>query len=186
MSAINIPKTVIKAIDRRRRAFVWTGDDVCHGSKCLVAWENVQASKEAGGLGVKDLHLQNRCLLMKFINKLFSGEPVAWKEWILRDAAAFDAPLNGTHSYLWRIINDGLNTFRSITYVNIRDGSSTSFWFDHWLPDGPICSSHAALFSHTIRPNVSVQNVFQNRFELCLRPRLTNAASAQRANLLSS
>ena len=104
---------------------------VCHGSKCLVAWENVQASKEAGGLGVKDLHLQNRCLLMKFINKLFSGEPVAWKEWILRDAAAFDAPLNGTHSYLWRIINDGLNTFRSITYVNIRDGSSTSFWFDH-------------------------------------------------------
>ena len=159
---------------------------VCHGSKCLVAWENVQASKEAGGLGVKDLHLQNRCLLMKFINKLFSGEPVAWKEWILRDAAAFNAPLNGTHGYLWRIINDELNTFRSITYVNIRDGSSTSFWFDHWLPDSPICSSHAALFSHTIRPNVSVQNVFQNWFELCLRPRLTNAASAQLANLLSS
>jgi hypothetical protein len=55
MSAMNIPKTVIKAIDRRRRAFFWTGEDACHGSKCLVAWENVCASKDGGGLGVKDL-----------------------------------------------------------------------------------------------------------------------------------
>jgi hypothetical protein len=77
MSAINIPNMVIKAIDRRHRAFFWTDDEVCHGSKCLVAWDNVQARKEDGGLRVKDLQLQNICLLMKFIDKLFSGEPVA-------------------------------------------------------------------------------------------------------------
>jgi hypothetical protein len=127
MSAINIPKTVIKAIDRRRHAFFWTGDDTYHGSKCLVAWENAQAKKDAGGLGIEDLHLQNRCLLTKFINKLFSGEPAAWKEWILRDVTAFDATTNNTHSYLWRIINDELNAYRSITFVDICDGSSTSF-----------------------------------------------------------
>lgn len=45
MAAMSIPKTVIKAIDRRRRAFFWTGDDKCHGSKCLVAWDTVRASK---------------------------------------------------------------------------------------------------------------------------------------------
>jgi hypothetical protein len=45
-----------------------------------VAWENVQARKEDGGLGVKDLELQNRCLLMKFIDKLFFDESVAWKD----------------------------------------------------------------------------------------------------------
>lgn len=186
MSTINIPKTVVKAIDRRRRAFFWTGEDTCHGSKCLVAWENVQTPKEAGGLGVKDLHSQNHCLLMKFVDKLLSSDQAAWKEWILRDISVFDAPTTSTSSYLWRIINDELNTYRSITYVDIRDGSSTSFWLDHWLPDGPICSTHAALFSHTTRPNVSVQKVFQNRFELCLRPRLTNAASSQLASLLST
>jgi hypothetical protein len=48
MSAISVPKTVIKAIDRCRRAFFWTGDDTCHGSKCLVAWDNVQAPKHKG------------------------------------------------------------------------------------------------------------------------------------------
>ena len=93
MSALNIPKTAIKAIDRRRRAFFWTGDEVCHGSRCLVAWENVSISKNDGGLGVKNLELQNRCMLMKFINKLFSNEPAPWKQWILRDAASFDTPL---------------------------------------------------------------------------------------------
>jgi hypothetical protein len=30
-----------------------------------------------------------------------------------------------------------------------------------------------------------VQNVFRNGFDFCLRPRLTNAASAQLDNLLS-
>ena len=58
------------------------------------------------------------------------------------------------------------------------------FWKDHWLPSGPIFLSHPALFSHTTRPNVSVFEVFQSRFELHLRPRLTRAAQQERADLL--
>lgn len=64
--------------------------------------------------------------------------------------------------------------------------ASTSFWFHHWLPDGPLSSSHTTLLTHTTRPNVPVPSVFQNsRFDLCLRPRLTYAASAQLASLIS-
>jgi hypothetical protein len=80
MSAVNIPKTIIKATDSRRCAFFWTGDEKCHGSKCLVAWETVQAPKDKGGLRIKDLELQNRCLLMKFINKLFTSDDPSWKD----------------------------------------------------------------------------------------------------------
>jgi hypothetical protein len=127
MSSMSVPKTIIKAIDRRRCVFFWTGDDVCHGSKCLVAWENVRASKEDGGLDMKDLELQNRCLLMKFIDKLFSNDSVAWKDWLLRDAASFDIPSTRVHSYLWKIITDELNTFQSITFVNVLNGASAFF-----------------------------------------------------------
>lgn len=87
---------------------------------------------------------------------------------------------------MWRIVNSELSTYRSLTYVRIHDGASTSFWFDHWTSDGPLYLSHAALFSHTTRPNVSVQMVFQTNFDLCLCPRLTNAASSQLASLLLS
>jgi hypothetical protein len=51
MSALSIPKTVIKAIDKHRRAFFWTGEDTCHGSKCLVEWTAVQAPKHMDGQG---------------------------------------------------------------------------------------------------------------------------------------
>lgn len=164
--------------------FFWTGDDVCHGSKCLVAWDSVQATKNNGGLGVKDLELQNRCLLMRFINKLFVDDHPSWKSWILRDMTPFDSTSPGSYSYIWRIISDELDTYRSITYVNVNNGASTSFWLDHWLPDGPLRSTHEALFSHTLRPNVSVQYVLQNELDLRLRPRLTNAASSQLGSLL--
>jgi hypothetical protein len=95
MSAMAIPKTVIQAIDRRRRTFFWTGEDKCHGSKCLVAWDTLQLNKNSGGLGVKDLELQNRCLLMKFIDKLFSSTDAPWKSWVLRDASAHDSGGSG-------------------------------------------------------------------------------------------
>ncbi|WVZ83332.1 LOW QUALITY PROTEIN: hypothetical protein U9M48_030493 [Paspalum notatum var. saurae] len=62
MSALQIPRSVIKAIDRKRRAFFWTGEDLCHGSKCLVAWKEFCKSKEEGGLGLKNLETQNHCL----------------------------------------------------------------------------------------------------------------------------
>jgi hypothetical protein len=62
-----------KIIERRRRAFFWTSKDSCHGSKWLVAWEQVCTSKLNGGLGLKNLELQNQCLLLKFVDKLFSG-----------------------------------------------------------------------------------------------------------------
>jgi hypothetical protein len=185
MSALCIPKTVIKAIDKRRRAFFWTGEDKCHGAKCLVAWESVQAPKKRGGLGIKDLELQNKCLLMKFINKLFSEENPSWKSWVLTNAP-FDSLSSQSCSYLWKIVNNELNSFRSITYVKVQNGAATSFWFDRWTGDGPLFSSHTALFSHTTRPNVSVQYVFQSGFDLHLRPRLTTAASQQLCHLLES
>lgn len=89
---MSVPKMVTKAIDWWHRTFFWTGDEVCYGSKCLVAWENVCVSKKDESLRVKDLELQNRCLLMKFIDKLFSSEPAAWKDWLLCNAATFDTP----------------------------------------------------------------------------------------------
>lgn len=123
---------------------------------------------------------------MKFINKLFTGDHASWKDWVLQSAASFDTPTNGSSSFLWRIINDELNTHRSITYVRVNNGSTTSFWFNHWMPDGPLFDTHPVLFSHTTMPNVSVQNVFQNGFDLRLRPRLTNTASHELDSLLAS
>jgi len=122
---------------------------------------------------------------MKFIDKIFSDKDAGWKTWLLSEGDANGSHPTFSYGYLWRIVADELNAYRSITYVNLGNGASTSFWFDHWLPDGPLCSSHAALFSHTILPNISVRDVFLSGFDLRLRPSLTSAASDELCSLLS-
>lgn len=85
MSSLLLPKGVIDAIDRRRRAFLWTGEESCSGSRCLIAWDRVCMAKLEGGLGVKDLATQNHCLLLKFVHKLLSNVSLPWRDWLLGD-----------------------------------------------------------------------------------------------------
>lgn len=73
MSSLPLHKTVIAAIDRRRRAFVWTGEEKCSGSRCLVAWDKAMLARLEGGLGIKNLEVQNHCLLLKFVHKSSLG-----------------------------------------------------------------------------------------------------------------
>lgn len=150
-----------------------------------MAWEHVCSEKNDGGLGLKDLNTQNRCLLMKFVDKLFTGVQAPWRDWLLHNEPIFSDNPSSSTSYLWKIINDGLSSYRDITFVDVRDGTSTSFWHDRWLEDDPLSLSHPALFSHSLRPNVSVQQVFQSGFDLRLRPRLTRAAASKLASLMS-
>jgi hypothetical protein len=49
-----------------------------------VAWEQVCTSKQFGGLGLKDLELQNQCMLLKFVDKFFSGQHAPWRDWLLQ------------------------------------------------------------------------------------------------------
>jgi hypothetical protein len=58
--------------------------DLCYGFKCLVAWDNVCRLKDIGGLAIKNLKLQNQCLLLKFAVKLLHGNHVPWITWCCR------------------------------------------------------------------------------------------------------
>jgi hypothetical protein len=60
--ALDLPKWVFKAIDKRRRGFLWKGHDQANGGNCLVAWEKVQRPLEYGGLGIHNLELLGSAL----------------------------------------------------------------------------------------------------------------------------
>lgn len=70
-----LPILIIQKIDKKKgRDFFWVGDDTCSGAQCLVACERVCSPKENGGLGVKNLYLQNVCLLLKFCYKTLHSD----------------------------------------------------------------------------------------------------------------
>ena len=83
MSCFPLAKQDIEKYNKKRRSFFWTVEDTCTGAQCLVAWDRVCTSKSAGGLGVKNLEIQNGCLLLKFAYKFLHSADLPWKNWIL-------------------------------------------------------------------------------------------------------
>ena len=182
MSSILIPKTVCEILDARRRAFLWTGEEKCHGSSCLLAWERVCRSKENGGLGIKNVQDQNHCLLMKIVHKLHEPNTLPWKRWFFSHSSLDDL---GGHdlSYLSKLIASELPRYRALTSVRVGNGRHTSFWHDKWLLNTTIAETFPALFSHCTHPNLTVQAAFHAPFGQFLHPRLTRAAAEEKTLL---
>lgn len=72
MSALALPKGVIKKIDKFRKHYLWRGADVNSKKPPKAAWEMVCIPKIEGGLGVINLEKQNEALHMKNLDKFFN------------------------------------------------------------------------------------------------------------------
>jgi hypothetical protein len=82
--AIDLPKWVINAIDKKRRGFLWKGQEQANGGNCLMSWEKVQRSLELGGLGIHNLEILGWALRIRWLwprrtdpNRLWAGLPIS-------------------------------------------------------------------------------------------------------------
>jgi len=117
MASILLPNNVRERLEAKRRAFLWTGEELYHGSRCLVAWADVCKTKEQGGLGVKNMEDMNHCLLLKFVHKLHESGLLPWKQWFLSHS---DPNLDSANdSYLDQLISKELQRYRSLTIVRV-------------------------------------------------------------------
>jgi hypothetical protein len=182
MGALELPKGETDRLDAKRRAFLWSGLDKVSGAQCLVAWDHVCVPREDGSLGLKHMGVQNQCLLLKLLHRLFHAADSAWACWARRriDLVTLQGDIDGSH---WSSLQRLLPTYRAITTVHFRDGSSTSFWEDSWLPDGPLAELLPALYNHAVRTELSVRAVLRDGIDIHLQPRLTCAGAAERGKL---
>ncbi|PHU09599.1 hypothetical protein BC332_21459 [Capsicum chinense] len=66
MSLFPLPAKVEERLDKLRRDFLWSGNKEGKGTH-LVKWRTTQLSKSNRGLGIRNLRLQNNCLLTKWL-----------------------------------------------------------------------------------------------------------------------
>jgi hypothetical protein len=130
-----------------------------------------------GGLGLKCLPVQNQCLLLKLLHRLFHPAGSAWAIWVRHQVnlITLEGDVEGSHS---ASLCHLLPTYNAMATVAIRDRASTSFWNDSWLPKGPLSELLLALHSHATCPALSVAMALRNGVDAYLQRRLTREGAA--------
>ncbi|GJN00644.1 hypothetical protein PR202_ga17840 [Eleusine coracana subsp. coracana] len=113
--SVGLPPWTIKAIDKFRKGFIWTGTCAVSNGKCLVAWRKACRPSDMGGLGILDLTLLGYALRLRW-------------EWLRRtDTSRTWVALPSTAEHIIK------QFFSIFVHVQIGDGSKALFWRDHWL-----------------------------------------------------
>jgi hypothetical protein len=83
MSFYTLPKTVKTRIDKLRRRFLWFDDNTIRKKIALVSWKIVCKSKQRSGLGIIDINLMNKALLVKWLIRIKNPMIIGWWKIIL-------------------------------------------------------------------------------------------------------
>jgi hypothetical protein len=104
LSFLEIPVGVRKRLDFYRSRFFWQSDENKKKYR-LTKWNIICRPKDQGGLGIEVLELKNRCLLSKWLYKLFNEDGV-WQELLhnkyLRQKTLSAVKAKPTDSPFWK------------------------------------------------------------------------------------
>ena len=83
----------------------------------LAAWDMVCRPKKKGGLGVLNLQIQNKALLLKYLHKFIHKQDVPWVMLVWNshydDSPPHAKPTRG--SFWWRDVFSLMDIYRGIT-----------------------------------------------------------------------
>jgi hypothetical protein len=134
LSTLHIPDGAIEVIDRARRNCLWRkkkDDDKAHS---LASWEMICKPKNKGGLGIINLKIQNKCLMLKQLHKFYNNVDLPWVKLIRNSYYYKEVPHAVTicGSFWWRNIMKLIDTYRKMTHCNLGNGETILFWTDNW------------------------------------------------------
>lgn len=138
-SAFRLPKRCFDLIESMCSAFLWSGSPNIT-TKAKVRWEDVCLPKHEGGLGVRKLVDTSRVFALRLIWRLHENSGSLWVAWtrhyLLRHSTFWDAVAGSRGSWIWKKLLKLRPLALGFLCVKVRDGASTSFWFDNWLDIG--------------------------------------------------
>jgi len=131
---------------------------------------------------VKQISVQNACLLLKLLHCLHHPAGSSWAGWVRQhvDIHTLGGDVVGAH---WDALRSLLPAYRQITHVGVRDGGATAFWEDRWNGEAPLCSTYPVLYSHVARHGASIQEVAHNGLTSYLVPCLSVQARSELASV---
>jgi hypothetical protein len=127
--AIDLPRWMLKAIDKIERNYLWRGRKEAMSGHCLVAWSTVTKSKEMGGLGITDLKTLGKALRVR---------------WMWLKKTELEKPWA---SLLLQFNPCGEALFYMAVTTNVGDGTNSLFWKDRWISGQRVQDFASLIFS---------------------------------------
>jgi hypothetical protein len=174
MCTLKLPKTVIKVIDKYRKDYLWRGSDINKKKGYnLAVWTMVTIPKEKGGLGVKNLYLQNDALLGKQLAKFYNKADVPWVHLIWSTYYNSKVPhlVSPRGSFWWKDLLSLSTAFKGIATCTVGIGNTVSLWDDNYLEQA-LASKFPMLQTYDKQSTLSLQKGYQeeNRIDLFRLP----------------
>ncbi|XP_060216840.1 uncharacterized protein LOC132644271 [Lycium barbarum] len=178
MSVFPAPVSVIKRIDALRRNFFWQGNEDKKKFH-LVNWKEVTVNKKEGGVGIRDMKMQNRSLMMKWLWKFATTDNMLWKEVI---SAKY-----GKNSWMTNVVTIpyGCSVWRTIRNLwplvinrssfKVGNGLKVSFWDDKWIGHEPLKQLYPDLYTLCLQQQATVAELWTGQgWNLHLRRHLND------------
>nr|GEV71134.1 hypothetical protein [Tanacetum cinerariifolium] len=129
-----LPSSLMFELEQIIRGFLWCQGDMKKG-KAKVTWEAVCLPKKKGGLGIRRLESFNKALISSHIWSIITNKESLW---------------------VWHNI-------RPFIWTRIRNGLSTSAWFDLWCSLGNLSNiiSNRDIYSAGFRLDAKVADLIQ-------------------------
>ena len=133
-----LPAAVIQRLEQALKGFLW-GDTENQKHVHLLSWEKVTKTKQQGGLGIRDIKLNNEAFLTNQAWRIWTNPNGIWAKFLKQRHFPNTHFLNlaistyGSHS--WKAILKGRSILSKGTCWIVGNGQSTKFWTDPWLPN---------------------------------------------------
>ncbi|KAL9816500.1 putative RNA-directed DNA polymerase [Arabidopsis thaliana] len=136
ISAYRLPNSCLKEIEKICAAFLWSGPDL-NPNRAKIAWTEICKPINEGGLGIKSLVEANKVSCLKLVWRILSKSESLWVTWIwkyLIRKGSFWLVKESSNmgSWMWKKLLKYRDCAKTMHKVEIKSGSSTSFWFDNW------------------------------------------------------
>ena len=118
MCSLKVHLTILDHVDKSSRNFLWYGNEINKGGKCLASWQMICKPKQQGGIGVLNLREQNKALLIKHLYKFYNQADLPWVE-LLWNAyyQNNEVPHSGSNkgSFWWKECMKLFDLFKNMT-----------------------------------------------------------------------
>ena len=130
MMALDLPVWMLNALEAICRGFLWSAKASAKGGDCPIAWDVVCLPTKLGGLGIRNLHILNDALSMKWLwlSRVHDAKP--WTANSIQCSAKARA------------------VFCASTTVSVGNGRSCLFWCDRWIDNQDVGALAPLLLDH--------------------------------------